>query len=523
MATDKNIDKPWLAQYDQEVPETLAPYPKFTILDYLKEAASASPNAKALIYRDPSIKQSNNQRCYSHITYGELERLSQIFCKALINIGVTKNDRVLLIMPPNTWQFVVAQFGIWKAEAIVVPLNPLYTQEEFLKIIPQFDAKTAVIFTPLFVKIFRKIRREAHLDKIILTDIDGFIAPLKQKIAKLISYLVKSRTDLYFDKLLEKYADNNLIDGIPVNPDDPAVILMTGGTTGKPKGAVGLHRSLVISGLQLQTWLRTTLKDGGTFLMPLPLFHVYASVGAQSLAIINRNPIALANATNLREVIEAIVDLKPAFFSAVPKLIIAILNHPEIQAEKVDLKSIKLTFSGASALMAETRRQWEAVTGTSIIEGYSLTEGMMACILNPIQKPSEKIALDDGELYSIGVPLPDISAKIIDIQDGKILPPNQKGELIINAPQIMQKYWNNPEETELAIRTYDEKLWLHTGDVAVMSDTGRVFLIDRLKDMIKPANPSNHSFETQSKTAVRNRSISSQIQIPLVIFHFIFM
>ena len=191
------------------------------------------------------------------------------------------------------------------------------------------------------------------------------------------------------------------------------MILSSGGTTGTPKGVVGLHRHYVAAGLQLYEWTKSAKKPWDDVIMlPLPMFHVYANVGVQPLAFIGPNPLSLVpNPRDIPDLLKTIAQVKPAFFNGVPTLYTAMLNHPDVRNGKIDLRSIKLCFSGAAALMAETKRQFEETTGARIIEGYSLTEAMMACCVNPV-KGTNKIG-------SIGMPLPDVDVKIVDAEDAR--------------------------------------------------------------------------------------------------------
>ena len=169
-------------------------------------------------------------------------------------------------------------------------------------------------------------------------------------------------------------------------------------------------------------------------MLPLPLFHVYANVGVQPMAFVGPNPLSLIpNPRDVNDLLKTMKQVKPAFFNGIPTLYNAILNHPDVRNGRIDLSSIKLCFSGAAALMAETKRQFEEKTGAWIIEGYSLTEAMMACCVNPVQG-TKKIG-------SIGVPLPDVEVRIVDAEDAsKVLRPNEVGELLLHAPQHMSEY-----------------------------------------------------------------------------------
>ena len=215
-------------------------------------------------------------------------------------------------------------------------------------------------------------------------------------------------------------------------------------------------------------------------MVPLPLFHTYANTGVQSLALINHNPLSLTpNPREPREVLEEINEVKPAFICAVPTLLNALLSHSMTKTGKVNWKSIKLCFSGAAALMSDTQKRFEELTGGIIVEGYSLTEAQMAVLANPvagIKKPG-----------SVGMPLPDVEVIIVDADDGETrLRAGESGEIVLKAPQLMQGYWERPEETREMIRLGDkgERL-LYTGDLGYLDEDGYLFIVDRKKDLIK--------------------------------------
>jgi long-chain acyl-CoA synthetase len=244
---------------------------------------------------------------------------------------------------------------------------------------------------------------------------------------------------------------------------------------------VGLHRHYVAAGRQLHEWTKSALTPWvDAIMLPLPMFHVFANVGVQPMAFVARAPLSIVpNPRDIADLLKTIRQVKPAFFIGIPTLYTAILNHPDVRAGKVDLSSIKLCFSGAAALMAETKRQFEEVTGARIIEGYSLTEGMMATCANPVK--------EENKIGSIGLPLPDVEVRIVDADHGtREMAVREVGELILHAPQYMAEYWNNPTETAETLREHGGRgPWVHTGDLAYMDEEGYVFLVDRKKDMMK--------------------------------------
>jgi len=188
------------------------------------------------------------------------------------------------------------------------------------------------------------------------------------------------------------------------------------------------------------------------------------------------------NPRDLADLLATLRRVKPVFFNGVPSLYIALLNHPSVQRGRVDFKSIRICFSGASALMADTKRRFEALTGGRIVEGYSLTEAMMSLCVNPVNGPNK--------LGSVGMPLPDVHVRIFDDDQGvNVLPAGEVGEIAIAAPQLMAGFWNRPEETALALRQHADsggsRSWLHTGDLGYLDDDGYLFIVDRKKDLIK--------------------------------------
>ena len=466
---------PWLAHYDAGVRPTLAPYPDKTLLDYVAETAREQPNAPALLFKGAAL------------TYGALERLSDTCAAALASLGVHRGDRVALLLP-NCPQFFIAELGAWKLGAIVAPLNPTYTECELEGPLREHGIETIVTLTRFYGRV-KNIQQQTPLRNIIATNIKEYFPPLLRWLFTL------ARETRDGDRVKLAPGDHALAHLLLINegkaparaaltPDDPAVLLMSGGTTGTPKGVLGKHSAYVFAGLQVHGWANSILGFGDSVvLLPLPLFHVYGNVGVQSLALITRNPLALVpNPRDLPDLLATIRRVKPAFFTGVPTLYIALLNHPDVRRGKVDFKSIRICFSGAAPLMAETKQRFESLTGGRIVEGYSLTEAMMALCVNPVHGPNK--------VGSVGMPLPDVHIRIFDDDEGtRALAPNEVGEIAVSAPQLMAGFWNRPDETAGALRNHLEdgcmRRWLHTGDLGYLDDDGYLFIVDRKKDLIK--------------------------------------
>lgn len=462
-------DKPWLKNYDEGVPHSLEPYPNKILLDVVNETAKERPNHTAFIFKG------------NKISYGEFEQLSNDFSHALISLGVKKGDRVAILLP-NCPQTMIAQFGVWKAGAIAAMMNPLYTDNELEQLLKECGAKIAIVLTPFYQKL-KAIQANCGLKKVIATNIKEYLPT----ILKLLFTLAKekkeghrialSADDVWFMDLLRKH-QNSTEQAVEVKPDDPALLLFTGGTTGTPKGAVGTHRGIFMAASQLDAWFSVEIVEWqdphvGTF----PLFHVAGNVAIMGKAILGKNPLILiANPREIDDLVQTIKKYRPGLLPGVPTLFNALLNHKDVKSKKVDFTSIKICISGAAPLMAETKKRFDAITGGSMVEGYALTESMMAGVFVPIHGTYKE--------GSTGLPLPDVDLRIVDDETGNSdKQTGEVGEILIQAQQLMQGYWNQPKETAETIIDG----WLHTGDMGYLDEDGYLFIVDRKKDLIKPS------------------------------------
>jgi long-chain acyl-CoA synthetase len=462
----------WHAHYDQGVPESLAPYPEVTLVDVVRQRARERPAAAALRFEGAVT------------SYGKLLRLGEAFGRALEQRGVKRGDRVALVLP-NCPQFVIAELGAWMAGAIVAPVNPTYPDEELAGLLTRSGATVVVALAPFYERI-KAVQSRTSVRYVIVAHVRDAL-PLWKSILFRVAREAKEghgtqprgEDDVMRDVLAWHRGERP--EGTPPRASDPAMLLPSGGTTGTPKWVAGAHGGLVIAGRQLYAWLATVLAPWrDTLLVPLPLFHVYGAAGVQSLAFNGGLSLALvANPRDTKGLLATIRRERPSFLCAVPTLLSSLMSHADTAKTRPAFGAIKLCFSGAAPLLAETKRRFEELTGGVVMEGYSLTEAQMATIANPVR--------GRRKTGSIGMPLPDVDVRLVDVESGsREVAAGEQGELVISAPQLMRGYWERAEETAEVLRTDgDGRVWLHTGDIGYMDSDGFLFLTDRKKELIK--------------------------------------
>lgn len=455
-------EQAWHKSYDRGVPQTLEPYPKQTILDVFIDTAKRKPNHPCLIFK------GNLQ------SYGQVEKLSSAMAAALQAKGIRKGDTVALLLP-NSPEAVIGQIGAWKAGCIPVPLNPLYTEEEMEHGINESGATVAVVYSTLYpvVKSFQS--RHPRLRLVIPVQVKGYSYKLDTAVAVKDREILLQPNDAWLEDLLSSYSNQRPAD-ITIGPDDVALILQSGGTTGKPRGIMLTHAALMAEATQLRAWVKSALPDwDSTVLLGLPLFHVFGNAAVMCTAILARSRMALVpDPRDHGDILDTIQKVKPALFPGVPTLFWAIANHPAVIDKKINFSDVKLAISGAGPLSKQVKDRFTAATGIKIIQGYGLTETSAAITAEPVTKP--------GKTGSIGLPLPNVQVKIVDSETGKNeLTYGQEGEILVKCPQVMLGFWNSLEETAEMLRDG----WLHTGDVGYMDKEGYIFVTARTKELIK--------------------------------------
>ncbi|HEY8414894.1 MAG TPA: long-chain fatty acid--CoA ligase, partial [Thermaerobacter sp.] len=456
--------RPWLRFYPQGVRARLE-YPDMPLHGLLERAAQQRPGQEAIIFF--------NRR----LTYAQLDEAAGRFARALADLGVRPGDRVA-VMLPNCPQFVIAYYGALKAGAIVVNHSPLYTARELEFQLNDSGCET-IIALDMAYRTVREVRGRTPLKRVILTRIHEYMPPLLRWL-----YPLKAKRDgtwtevpagddvLWFQDLLARAATP--APGLRVDPDEVALLQYTGGTTGRSKGAMLTHRNLLANALQTAEWLlRGRMEDGPRhrILGVIPFFHVYGMTTVMNLGIAIQGTMILLPRFTVEDVLKAVNRYKPTMFPGVPTMYVAILNHPDLR--RYDFSSIESCVSGAAPLPLEVQERFERLTGGSLVEGYGLTEASPVTHVNPTGEGKRN--------GTIGVPLPDTDARIVDIETGtKVLGPGEVGELCVRGPQVMKGYWNRPEENQRALRDG----WLYTGDIATMDEDGFFRIVDRKKEMI---------------------------------------
>jgi long-chain acyl-CoA synthetase len=464
------MDKPWLKHYEPGVRAHLA-YPARPMHAFLDEVAAQSPHATATIFG--GIAQ--DALLDAKLSYQELNDLANRLANALSARGVTKGDRVALYLP-NCPQYVIAYYAILKLGAIVAPNNPMYVPRELEFQLNDSGAETIICLSRLYPYV-RMVRPNTKLKHVIVTNIKEYFPP---RLKAIFEQFVEEKEGHRATIAADEHWFQDVLNGAPatppqvqVKPEDTAVLLYTGGTTGVPKAAEITHHNVVANAFQCKEWVANVPKQSDdSTIVALPLYHSYAMTVCMNNAVLQASAmILIPDPRNLVHLLKSIDAHHPTYFPGVPTMYTACLNYPELS--RYNLKSIKACLSGAAALPIEVQTKFQELTGARLVEGYGLSEATPVTHDNPL--------FGDNRIGTIGVPFPDTDAKIVDIETGeKEMPLGEPGELIVQGPQVMKGYWNKPEETRHTLRNG----WLYTGDIAVMDADGYFRIVDRKKDMI---------------------------------------
>ena len=460
--TSPYLQRPWLKNYPSQVPPSLE-YPDKPVFWLLEAAYEKYPDREAIVFYDKKM------------TYAEFYNSALRFAGSLQRLGVRKGDRVALLLP-NCPAYPISYYAIVKIGAIVAQFNPLYTERELEKLIDDSGARIAVTLDVLAYK-FNDLIAKGKLDRLIVAKLRHFLpfplnilAPLKTLREPKLK--VPSGFEVYdFTRLVREGSEPSEVDIDP--KQDVAVFQYTGGTTGLAKAAMLTHRNVVCNTIQTASWAYMVERGKEVVMCVLPFFHVYGMTVGMNVGIYLGAKLILEPRFDVKRVVKLIDRYKVTLFPGVPTIYVAINKYLSENPGRVDLSSVKFCLSGGAPLPVEVAEEFERLTGGKVREGYGLSESSPVTHANLPDAPPKK--------GSIGIPISDTLAKIVDPNTGEEVPIGEPGELCVKGPQVMKGYWNRPEETKAAL---DEEGWLHTGDIAYMDEDGYFYIVDRKKDMI---------------------------------------
>jgi long-chain acyl-CoA synthetase len=457
-------DYPWLKQYPKGIPAEINPN-KYNSLIELCEG-SFIKFSSLTAYENMGVS----------LTYKDVETLSEHFAAYLQNVaGLKKGDRIAIQMP-NLLQYPIAMFGAIRAGLVVVNTNPLYTAREMEHQFKDSGA-TAVVILANFASNLEKILDKTQIKTVIVTEIGDMLGTIKGGI---VNFVVK-----HFKKMVPSYSLPNAIsfkdvlkqgkleryNKPEVKQNEVAFLQYTGGTTGVSKGAMLTHKNIIANMEQISAWMVPKLKESEEVVITaLPLYHIFAlTVNGLAMLKIGAKNILITNPRDMPAFIKELRKYPFTVITGVNTLFNGLLNQEDFK--KLDFSHLKIAVGGGMAVQKVVAHKWKEVTGTSLAEGYGLTETSPVLTCNPIDG-TERIG-------SIGVPLPNTEVTILD-EEGNPVKEGEAGEICAKGPQIMPGYYQRPDETEKVFLNG----WFKTGDIGIMEPDGYFRIVDRKKDMI---------------------------------------
>jgi len=455
------MNRIWYSSYDPRVPRTLE-YPDLCLPLSLQRNARKFPHQVATEFLG------------SAISYKTLWEKVQRLATGLFSLGVRKGTRVA-IMLPNCPQTVLAYYATLWLGGVVVMTNPLYVEREMEHQWSDSEVEFLIVLDHLFPKV-EKVLAKTKIRKIIVTSLKEylpihlkFLYPLKARVNRLFTAVPYGEVVFNFSRLIDSHRPDP--PPFEARPEDLAALQYTGGTTGISKGVMLTHRNILANVLQLLAWVPDLRFGEERFMGILPFFHVFGMTVTMNLPIHAACTIILVPRFEVNDLLKTLQKSKPTFFPGVPTIFVAIVHHPRVQS--YNLSSIKFCITGSSPMPVDVLRRFEKLTGSIIVEGYGLTESSPVTHANPLGGVRK--------IGSIGVPLPDTDAKVVDLDMGvREVASGEPGELVVRGPQVMGSYWRMPEETVEALRDG----WLFTGDIVTRDEEGYFFVVDRKKDLI---------------------------------------
>ncbi|MDH3553994.1 MAG: AMP-binding protein, partial [Gammaproteobacteria bacterium] len=411
------------------------------------------------------------------LTYRQLDELSMNFaCYLQQVLGLTRGERVA-IMLPNILQYPVALCGIFRAGLVVVNVNPMYTARELEHQLKDSGSKCIVILEN-FAQTLEQVIANTAVEQIVTTGIGDLLSFPKGMFTNLVLRHVKKAVpkcslpgSVSFKAAL-KAGEKPTLEHVELGFADIAFLQYTGGTTGVSKGAMLSHRNMVRNVQQSMAWQGPAYDEFEYIIAitALPLYHIFSLQG-NCLTVMAQGGlnVLITNPRDFEGFVKTIAKYPFNLFSGVNTMFASLMNTPGF--DKVDFSSLRVCIGGGMAVQPAVARDWEKATGNTILQGYGLTETSPAAVVNPV-----------GAKFtgSIGLPISSTDVMICD-DDGNPLAIGEPGEICIKGPQVMEGYWQRPQETADVMLPGG---WLKTGDVGRMDEDGYIFIEDRKKDMI---------------------------------------
>jgi long-chain acyl-CoA synthetase len=459
---DVYASKPWLKSYDKHVPPTITDYPQMSCAESMREAFNGVPDKMALNYMGTSI------------SFREFDTYSSQFAHFLISQGCRPGDVVglhLLNVPASFF----AAIGIQKAGCVFTGISILLTAEELEYQLNDSGTKILLTFDFNFETV-KKAVAKTKVKTVVVVSIADFLPYIKKTLGTLLKKIPTG--DVHSLPNIEVIRFLKAIEGRPkdlvnvkVKPDDPCLMMYTGGTTGPPKGAVLTHANVVCHMKQMRTWTGFNNIGEHTIASAFPLFHQAGNFLSLWAIAMGASAILLTNPRDLKFMCKAMKKFKPTALINVPTLYLELMKMPEFKA--LDFSGVQFFVSGASPFPAESIREFENIVGKGkVMEVYGMTETTPLITANP--------RLGVKKIGSVGIPMVGTEVRLVDTSTGEPVPMGQPGEIVVKGPQVFKGYHNKPEENANSFRNG----WFHTGDVAEMDEDGYFFIVDRLKDMV---------------------------------------
>lgn len=459
--------------WPKRMPRSLA-LPETSVCYNLEVSANRYPEKTAIFYYG------------SKIPYGrlldEVERLAGYLQS---DLGIEKGDRVILYMQ-NSPQFVISYYAILRADAVVVPVNPMLLTEELRHYVEDSGAKAAIVGQELYDRTSPLVR-EGDPEHTIVAAYSEYVGDADLPVPDVVSALRQEIEDVILWEVA--LGAGRMPGGPTAGPEDLACLPYTSGTTGKPKGCMHTHRTLQATLVSAGLWVNMT--PDVVILTTLPLFHVTGMQHSMSAPLYYGASMVLMTRWDKEAAAELVQRHRCTHWNNISTMVVDFLSNPEI--EECDLSSLMTVGGGGAPLPTAVGEKLEELTGIRYMEGYGLSETISHTHINPPDRP---------KLQCLGVPTFDVDSRVVNPETLEEVGVGEEGEIVSSGPQVMRGYWNRPEADEESFLERDGKHFLRTGDIGAVDEEGYFFMVDRLKRMINvsgykvwPAEVENALYE----------------------------